>query len=116
MGKYPPQPSSYILLGGSRVEGKVPSKIVQSIKADIDLRLAKCGVEGKLLKAECIAQMEIGKLQYESRNALEYIGSGDDSRRMDYITFKKQNNYRENNKQKINEYQKVFKGSGKRGD
>ena len=63
------------------------------IAAEVEWRLKRTGIEGKLLVSEIRQGLMLEELQPESRNALNYI-SGWDRRRQSYQVWKKQRTYR----------------------
>jgi hypothetical protein len=91
-GRYPKDPEHFEAPDGTRGSLRVPVNLALNIKADLDMRLERCGTHGKLLKAECQAQYTYNQLSYESRSALSYI-SGVRMRKQKYVVFRKQYNY-----------------------
>ena len=63
------------------------------IAAEVEWRLNRTGIEGKLLVSEIRQGLMLEELQPESRNALNYI-SGWRRRTQDYSGWKKQRTYR----------------------
>ena len=64
------------------------------IAAEVEWRLKRTGIEGKLLVSEIRQGLMLEELQPESRRALNYI-SGWRRRRLDYKTWLRQRRYRQ---------------------
>lgn len=91
---YPPEPSSSyvdIPIGKKQPKSHAPFETPAQIFGELDVRLKRAGIAGKLLVAEVCAEYML--LSPEAQSALNYI-SGFKRRRQSFINWKKQRTYR----------------------
>ena len=95
-GQYPlnPQGTGYVDAPMKKLRVKASAYFTRPVEiaAEIDIRLEKTGIEGKLLVAEARVDMRINELSPEARTALNYI-SGWRRRKLSYSAWKKQRKY-----------------------
>ena len=102
-GRWPPDPYRADNNNGQRnikTEASFTKPIL--ILAELETRLERAGIRGKLLVAQVEAGREINTLDREARDALMYV-KGFRRKKMSFSTWKRQRNYRSN------EYKNVFK-------
>lgn len=97
---WPPNPeeSSYVdtqIRTGYASEGHFVKPA--SILAEVNYRLKRCGTDGKLLKAEIMAELELSP---EAKTALNYC-SGFNRKRPNYMVWKKKRKFRRKRDQKV---------------
>lgn len=88
-----PQPQDNV---GGNINIKTEANYTKCIRtiAEVDDRLARAGIYGKLLRAQVEAGREYGQLDHEAYMALIFV-SGWDRRRQSFRAWGKQNRYRQ---------------------
>lgn len=103
-GKYPADPNSHYtdVEIQHQFNQSCPFQTPVELAAEVKVRLAKTGTDGKLLVWEVWGNTDFVYLQQESRDALNYI-SGWKRKAQDYRTWLSSRKYEQHNRKKVTE-------------